>query len=411
MRRAASGERSFPKPSLLVCIICLLAASALLYAPLRAEFLKIEPWTADWRTMLLSDRTAAPHAAVGIVVINKDTLAGYPYHSPTPRNLLASLVKAVESAEPAAIGIDIYFVRPTEPENDQAFVRAVQEVGATQGRANKIVLAAVNESALQFSESERQFQRRLLSETGAPVGFLNLRHDQDDVVRYTSPPVAGSEFPDSFALQVARATLGATAEGKAQSPSTRIAWLLRETYSPEPFVVVLAHDLLPAADEATAVAARAQLKGKAVLIGNDRPYIDRHRTPFSVVSGEEMLGLMIHAHITAQLLDGRSYSELDATSVRVLIIALALFGLVLGWIFREQRLDLTGRSIATVALVAIDALVYSQLRIILPFTLALTTWLIGVTSGHHLRAIVAWAAMPVNFRTSDGQHAVQHRPS
>jgi CHASE2 domain-containing sensor protein len=124
-----------------------------------------------------------------------------------------------------------------------------------------------------------------------------------------------------------------------------------------------------------------------------------------------MLGLMIHAHITAQLLDGRSYSELDATSVRVLIIALALFGLVLGWIFREQRLDLTGRSIATVALVAIDALVYSQLRIILPFTLALTTWLIGVTSGHHLRAIVAWAAMPVNFRTSDGQHAVQHRPS
>jgi CHASE2 domain-containing sensor protein len=39
------------------------------------------------------------------------------------------------------------------------------------------------------------------------------------------------------------------------------------------------------------------------LIGNDRPYIDRHRTPFSAKSGDEMLGVMVHAHITAQLLD------------------------------------------------------------------------------------------------------------
>lgn len=408
MKHKASVAPSVPKLSLFVCMICLLAASALLYAPLRAEFLKIEPWTADWRTMLLSDKTTGPHAAVAIVVINKDTLASYPYHSPTPRNLLASVVKAVEAAEPAAIGVDIYFVRPTEPENDRAFISAVQEIRAVDGRANKIVLAAVNESAVQFSESERQFQRRFLSEAGAPVGFLNLRRDRDEVVRYTSPPVVGSEFPHSFALQLARATGGPAAETKVQPPSTRIAWLLRETYAPEPFVVVLAHDLLPAAGEATVAAARAQLKGKAVLIGNDRPYVDRHRTPFSVRSGDEMLGLMIHAHISAQLLDGRSYSELSATPVRALVGGLALLGLLLGWIFWEQRLDLTGRSIATVALVAIDALVYSQLRIILPFTLALTAWLIGVTSGHHLRAIVAWASTRANFRTSAGQPAAQH---
>ncbi|NKB17774.1 MAG: hypothetical protein HC770_06300 [Pseudanabaena sp. CRU_2_10] len=110
-----------------------------------------------------------------------------------------------------------------------------------------------------------------------------------------------------------------------------------------------------------------------------------------------MLGLMIHGHITAQLLDGRSYSELDATSTRVLVGALALLGFLLGWIFWAQRLDLTGRSIATVALVAVDALVYSQLRIILPFTVALTAWLIGVAGGHHLRAVVAWATASVRF--------------
>jgi len=79
-------------------------------------------------------------------------------------------------------------------------------------------------------------------------------------------------------------------------------------------------------------------------------------------------------------------------AVRVLVGALALLGSLLGWIFWEQRLDLTGRSIATVALVMIDGLFYSQLRIILPFTLALTAWLIGVISGHHLRSLVTWAS-------------------
>jgi CHASE2 domain-containing sensor protein len=392
MKHEARGDPSVPKLSLFVCVVCLLAASALLYAPLRAEFLKIEPWTADWRTMLLSDKRTGPHPTVALVVINKETLAGYPYHSPTPRNLLISVLKAVEAAGPAATGLDTYFVRPTEPDNDQAFIRGVREMRAVPGRENKIVLAAVNESALQFSESERQFQRRFLSEAGPPVGFLNLRRDPDDVVRRTSPPVAGSEFPDSLALQVARATLGPATEVKVQPPSTRIAWLLRETYSPEAFVVVLAHDLLPGAGEAKVAAARAQLKGKAVLIGSDRPYVDHHRTPFSIRSGDEMLGLMVHGHITAQYLDGRSFTELGAMAVRILVGALALLGLLLGWIFWEQRLDLTGRSIATVALVMTDGLVYSQLRIILPFTLALTAWLIGVTSGHHLRSLVTWAS-------------------
>src|SRR5215467_10341724 len=103
-------------------------------------------------------------------------------------------------------------------------------------------------------------------------------------------------------------------------------------------------------------------------------------------SGDEMLGLMVHGHITAQYMDGRTFTELGPMAVRVLVCALALLGSLLGWIFWEQRLDLTGRSTATVVLVMIDGLVYSQLRIIL------TAWLIGVTSGHHLRSLVTWAS-------------------
>lgn len=46
-----------------------------------------------------------------------------------------------------------------------------------------------------------------------------------------------------------------------------------------------------------------------------------------------MLGVMVHAHLTVQLLDGRGYAELDDTWTRVLIIGLAALGLLLGWIF------------------------------------------------------------------------------
>src|SRR5262249_48672592 len=55
-------------------------------------------------------------------------------------------------------------------------------------------------------------QKRFLSEAGAPVGFLNLRRDRDDVVRYTSPPVANSEYPESLAAQLVKATRGPTAK-------------------------------------------------------------------------------------------------------------------------------------------------------------------------------------------------------
>jgi CHASE2 domain-containing sensor protein len=134
--------------------------------------------------------------------------------------------------------------------------------------------------------------------------------------------------------------------------------------------------------------------------------VDRHRTPFSVWAGDEMLGLMIHGQITAQLLDGRSYSELGPTAARALVIALALTGFALGWIFWRQRLDLTGRTIATVALVVVDALAYSQLRIILPFTLALTAWLIGVAGGHHLRSLVSWVTARSNLRPSLSEPAI-----
>jgi CHASE2 domain-containing sensor protein len=134
----------------------------------------------------------------------------------------------------------------------------------------------------------------------------------------------------------------------------------------------------------------SQLKDRIVLIGIDRPLNDRHRTPFSAWAGDDMLGVLIQATIVAQLIDGRSYTELNSTQMRIFLITLGLLGFSIGWLFWRRHLDLTSRSAATLALVAIDAAVYWKVRIILPFTLALASWLVGVNLGHHLHALAAW---------------------
>ena len=63
----------------------------------------------------------------------------------------------------------------------------------------------------------------------------------------------------------------------------------------------------------------------------------------------------------------------------------------------ERRASLLNLSVATAFLVAIDAACYYFLRTVLPFTLVLYLWFLGVVAGQHLRTLAQWASgrMPV----------------
>ena len=99
-------DPKFPIVSLGICLICAALLVTLYFAPLRAELLKIEHWTADWRSALLSDRSTREHPRIAIVVLNKDTAAGYPSYLPLPHELNAKVLRAVDAAGPGAIGHD-----------------------------------------------------------------------------------------------------------------------------------------------------------------------------------------------------------------------------------------------------------------------------------------------------------------
>jgi adenylate cyclase len=389
----------------------LIAFVGLSYPTVRNAILKLQHFTEDWRTKLLSDGTDAQYPGIAIVVIDPPTLAEFAPQAPSasiPRDLNARIIRAIDAAHPRAIGLDFYFTKETTADADRALLDAIRGVDS------KIIIGAVNESADQIKPDQFAYQQRFIQEAGAPAGYINLRHDSDDVVRRTSSPVDQTNYPESFARLLAGIDADQSARPPISSASVRIAWLLpsdnnvfarlyrlgrslagdknnsdQASADQTPFLIVPARQILAGSNTYDPHQAD-MLKNRIVLLSADLPYIDRHRTPLSVGTTEGILGVLVHAHVLAQYLDGRSYRELDEQGARLLVLGVAALGFLLSWLFWHRRAEFFRQGVATAVLLVVDAIVYGKLRLILPFTLALYAWVIATTGGHHLRTLAGW---------------------
>ena len=380
----AKHSRKFPTFSLIACIACIAAGLALLYAPVREHLDSLEYWTADWRTALLADRVSGTHDNVIVVVFDPETFGGAD-RSPIPRDIHAQVIRALDAMAPRAIGLDFYFIASQGPENDSVFFETLRDA------KSPIVLGAIDQHTDEFSPRQKTYQQRFLSGIRRAAGYLALRYDPGHIVRRTSPPHEESAYKESFARQVALAA-GATLKGPGtSSASTRVAWVLGRDYDTQPFLMISAKHFLPGADAALLKKLQRRVKNNVVLTGIDMPNSDRHDTALSVWTEEKMLGVMIHAHIIAQLLDGRYFFELKGTQRTTFLVAVAVIGLILGWAVRGKSAALLNLTVATAILVAVDAACYYFLRTVLPFTLALYLWFVGVVAGQHLHALATWA--------------------
>lgn len=368
------SPRSQRRPlSLAIGALALLALMATLFLPSVAPWLKrLDHWTADWRTALFARSLPVPHPRIAVVGINDTTLRNY-VTSPVDRGLLAQIIAAIDGAGAQAIGIDIFFLKPTEPVKDAALTAALRSA------RSQIVMGAVDERfGLETFQSD--FQKSYLEASGRPAGYLNLRHEKDDVVRYTASPNPGGALRKSFARLLAEAGGAAAADDVAQP----VSWLGTPANGGPAFVKVMAHDLL---DAVRGPEQAKKLAGRVVLLGGDFTLRDRHRTPLGVRDGEPMSGVEIHAHILAQLFEPRrAVKELSPVATWGLLLLLAGAGLGTGFAPALGGVaPYLGFGFATTALLAIDAVVFSHLHVLLPFTLALVTWVLGVTAGRFLR--------------------------
>jgi CHASE2 domain-containing sensor protein len=180
---------------------------------------------------------------------------------------------------------------------------------------------------------------------------------------------------------------------KPQPASPYIDWLLPPSNAEDTFATVLVPEhkpltINPETETALPLGLRSVLKDKIVLVGAAFVDRNRHLTPLSVADKLPVPGVTIHAQILAQLLDGRSVSELSTRAESVAVFILALVGYVLGWRARLHRYGTATHIFGVVVLALIGATVFDRAHLIIPTTTLLFGWLAGVIGGHYSGSVL-----------------------
>jgi len=346
------------------------------YGAKHSWLLWLDHWSADWRTLFLSDKPETQHPRLALVVVTEETLQDYPYRAPVDRELLARLVSTLDAAGASTIGIDFLFLKATEPDKDEKLVRAIRAAKA------RIVIAAADKR-VSLIEPQARYQTEFLTRTGAVAGYANLHTGRDHVVRYVAAP-DDPAFPKSFAVQLARP------DALRSNSPRRIAWLLRPSSGNDRFFTIPAHLLASGPDKPpnpAAAAVAALLTNRIVLIGADLAAIDRHQTPLANWQGDdEMPGVKIQAQVAAQLLDGRSITPVGDAIFLTAIAVLTLTGLWLGFQYGTLGYTLYFGA-TTLAVAAFDAALFIAGKQFIPFGACMATLVAGLIGGLLLRQI------------------------
>jgi class 3 adenylate cyclase len=287
--------------SVLVALITVLAVRSFTALRVSAE------WLSDVQVVMLPP-PAEQHPDIVVLALTEDTLATLPFRAPISRQFLAKLLSTIEQKGVRAVGVDILFDQPTNPSEDEALKRTLENY-------SKPIVVAVGNEQSKLTPRQREFQAEYLSQTMTGVANL-VKHD--GTVRYTTiaaPAEDGGQL--GFAAAVAR-EIGVT------PPAEPERLVVRVTLADKPFFRVF-----PA--ERAGLLPRAWLEDKVVLIGGILPQQDRHRTPLSALGGDRrlMAGVLVHAHMLAQFMDGTGIPILPIALEWLLLAMCAALGFLI----------------------------------------------------------------------------------
>ncbi len=223
------------------------------------------------------------------VVYNDDTLIETRKRSPLDRGILARALTSIDSMGAKAIGIDIIIDQPQD--EDAPLIAALREM-----KTPTFIAYANNETNKDnIKHRQQQFLDGFiesLSGTNTHAASIRVETDIDNVVR--SWPVIQPGLPPLLARAM-------VPENKAlENYSGSIAFKTAK-FDDRPVFLSLPIDLLASPDLASAFA--EQIDGKYILIGGDIVDVDQFETPLRLQTAQSMIGLDVHAHMLAQLLD------------------------------------------------------------------------------------------------------------
>ena len=289
-------------------IACLSATLAIQYLSFMAY---LENIARDIRVAALSAPMPQSKDIV-IAAINEETLAQFPYRSPVDREFLANLITSLDAKGARAIGVDVLFDQPTDDAKDEHLKRVIRQTKTP-------LFVSYTNSASEVNESQLAYMNDFVPANLRAAADL-LTDPFDGTVRWIFPGQTDPGMPLGFARK-AVSLIG------IQTPARQveIAWRPKPDMRTPPFPIYPSQAVPYLPDE--------WFKGRIVLIGEDVPSMDRHRTPLAVVSDTHeatMPGVVVQAHAISQLLDGRNAGRVAPAEGVAITLLFALIGSWLG---------------------------------------------------------------------------------
>ncbi|MBL0922848.1 MAG: adenylate/guanylate cyclase domain-containing protein [Sphingomonadaceae bacterium] len=246
------------------------------------------------------------------VVYTDDTLIDTQKRSPLDRAMLARALANLDGMGAKAIGIDILIDQPQDEDPAlSASLRAMQ---------TPTFLAYANIETNRDNIRQRQqafldkFMHDLEGSKTRPAS-IRVETDIDNVVRSwpfippNLPPILSRAMaPDHNALR-----------GYTGSIAFRLPKFVdRPVFASLPIDLLADPDLAPAFTE--------QVAGRYVLIGGDIVDVDQFETPLRLQTAQSMIGLDVHAHMLAQLLDAKRLPKVSQIGIWAVAFLVVLAG-------------------------------------------------------------------------------------
>ena len=298
----------------------------------------------DQLRVVLPHHAAEQDKRISIITLTEETLIRFPYRSPVDRGFLAELLTVLSEVGVRGVVFDVLFDQPTEPEKDAALIAAMRAFDGP------IVAAWGNEDAGLIKE-QSDYLQAFAAETGITMGFANVVTDADGVVRQFVTRLDGIEQL-SMSGTIAKEVTGVTPmEGGV------IDWAIPAEGGATVFQEFPAHRVTQFAGMPGMMPRlKSWLGDRIIFIGADLEQRDRHQTSMAVDAVKERTipGVVIQAHVLAQLLDNRTVPNASQAVIYTVVALMALAGAILGlarWILVWKAALATGLVLGYVVLV------------------------------------------------------------
>ena len=259
--------------------------------------------------------TSAPlvdqDSRIVMVVFTDDTLKRVEKRSPLDRKTLADALTAIDAMNPKAIGIDILIDQPQA--EDPLLIDAFNKLKTPTYLA--FASNATNPEYMQVWQEEylTSFLQQIRSGPVRPTSIM-LRPDPDNVLR------SWPDQPATLPPLLANSLTPMNPEFRDYQRSVAFRLPKSEEY---PVFSKLPIDLFVGE---FAGAMRDQVEGRYVLIGGDIQDLDDYETPMTRMNGALTKGLEVHAHLLAQLLDGRMPGAIPSWSLWIAALGVIVAG-------------------------------------------------------------------------------------